>query len=173
MSMTAAKRNIRRARTNTKFMRDCGSAIAVGGASIALTLIIGGLAIQKEAYVALLLLEGILIGGSAYFEWRARSALTARSPIWYTVQIAIVGTVIVAFGVSVAAEPGHDWPASAYTASWWALVGFSLSAAFVGAMLRRVADRLLDDLDEERIDGLTANADIRRYQQRQVIRRQR
>src|SRR5271165_6352973 len=104
--MATPRRDIRKARINAKFWRDSGSAMAVGGGSVALTLMIAGLAVQEEAYVALVLLLAVIMLASILFEARALSALQVKYGYGYVLQIVIPACYFVYLGVDAAR--GHE-----------------------------------------------------------------
>ena len=156
----------RLARISAKFMRDCGSGIAVGGGTVALTFMISGLMVRQEVYVALTFLQAVLLLSSVCFEVRALRLLGRPVAPWYVAQAVIVAVLFLVLGVGAAAGTNGPWPAVAYTWHWWSLIVLSFSAAIIGVTCRRSAERMLDDMDDDRLNVMMTVPPTRRYEQR-------
>ena len=161
-----SERNVPWARANAKFMRDCASAIAVGGPTVAVTLIVGSLAIHRQAFVALLVLEALLLLGAVYFERRAYLAVGVTPHISYWLKVVFISIVLLFYAVDTAVSSSKSFPAMPYGSSWWSLVAVSFGAGITGAIFRRIADRFLDELEDQRLDALAPTQDNRLYWQR-------
>ena len=72
---------LRRVRSAMRWLQDSGSALILGGATVALTLVCPALPIERETFVALELLYGLLLVASSALFLKATVALGHRHPL--------------------------------------------------------------------------------------------
>jgi hypothetical protein len=101
--------------------------------------------VQKEVYVVLLSLYGVLVIISAIFmrlevPKSCRSGTLQDSLVYIIFSMGYLVAIIFS-GTSVA-----GWPVRPYTSAWWQLFGVALGAAFLGAIKRMRAEGTLEKL---------------------------
>jgi len=137
------KERILNARSHFRWMGDCSSAAVVGGATVALTLMLGGLSMQPDVFMALEVIYGLLVIGATVFWWRAKASLGQDIP--RTLDLGFVtGALIIETGVLVALD--GQWPIMPHTGPWWNVIATALVVAITGATRRQIAEAALERL---------------------------
>ena len=137
------EKHIRNARSHFRWMRDCGSAAIVGGATVALTLMLAGLPIQQDVFIALEVIYGLLVIGANVFWWRARASMGQTIP--REVDYALVaGAFIIGTGVLTGLD--GQWPIMPHTGLWWSFIAVALVVTITGATRRQIAEAALERL---------------------------
>jgi hypothetical protein len=139
---------VKEARFTVRNQRDCGAASAVGGATVAISLLIGGGNVTLDAFTVLLIAQSLLLFAAQVFNvWSER--LMGRDPSRpMLVATTIAATVIAAVGSFLASQLKHHGSNSGSSAWWW-LLGLAGAGALLGLSIRRSAESLLDELDDE------------------------
>jgi hypothetical protein len=126
-------------------MRDCGSAAVVGGATVALTLMLGGSPMQQDVFIALEVIYGLLVIGANVFWWRAKASMGQNIPRAIDSGI-VTGALIIETGV-LAALAGQ-WPIMPHTSLWWNVIALALVVTITGATRRQIAETALERLKD-------------------------
>jgi hypothetical protein len=148
----AAAQVVKKARFYAKNQRDCGAASAVGAATVAISLLIGDGKVTPDAFYVLLAVQTLLIYAAAIFAMRA-AGLTAGltvpdwNPAVLTGTIGAASSVITAAGEFLTSQLKHE--SNAGSLSWWLLLALAGAGALLGLSIRRSAETLLDQLDDE------------------------
>jgi hypothetical protein len=119
--------------------RDCGAAIALGGGTVALSLPLGNIALHRPGYIALLVLFSIVLGAATVLELlalRIVSATSRRSIVVSTCAVLVVADLL---GYSAI----NHWPVHPGSVAWSVAIGFGVTTAILGVIIRRQADELL------------------------------
>jgi uncharacterized membrane protein len=127
------------------FLRYSSSALIVGGATIALTLLLAGTVVRKDVYVVLQSLYAALVIISAVF-MRLEVPKSRRSGALQDSLVYIIFSIgylafILSSGTSIV-----GWPVRPYTSGWWQLFAAALGAAFLGSIKRMRAESTLEKL---------------------------
>ncbi len=139
---------VRKARFNVKNQRDCGAASAVGAATVAIGLLIGNGNVALDAFAVLLGAQAVLIGAAQFFNLLATRSLSRDPPFRLYLAGVITTTVITAVGIVVASElKRHE--SNVGSSSWWLLLSLAGIGGVLGLTVRRSAESLLDELDDE------------------------
>jgi hypothetical protein len=128
-----------------KWVRDCGAAAIASGAAVAFVLIVGGIAIRREVYVALVVSYGALLFVAAFFWCRALGAVQRANP---GNLISALAPPVLIIGLALANFYDARWPIRPYTRAWWEVVFFALLVALLGWWRRREAGALLAEIAE-------------------------
>jgi hypothetical protein len=135
--------NPRTARLYANLTRDVGSALVVGGSTVALALLLGGLAVRKDVYVALQVIQGVLFTAAPIFIWRATLHNDVRLPRWMSGLLLLSPLAFIGYvTVFVLATSNSGWPNKPYSSAWWSDVGLALLMAIYGTVIRYQGDSL-------------------------------
>lgn len=137
------EKRIRNAQSHLRWMRDCGSAAVVGGATVALTLMLGGLPMQQDVFTALEVIYGLLVIGANVFWWRARASMGQNIPRVLDYGL-VDGALIIGTGVQAALD--GQWPIMPHTGPWWNFIALALVVTITGAIRRQIAETALERL---------------------------
>ena len=132
-----------------KWLFDYGSAQVVGGTTVALTLMLGSINIQRQIFVAFAVLYLVLSLSSAFLLGRLRGFESGLPPIG-TVDRGLQYVSGLVAGFAGAVSFGRDFPLKAMTTRWWLFIGLAFFVAVAGEVQRRFADSVLDDVDRHR-----------------------
>jgi Kef-type K+ transport system membrane component KefB len=138
---------VKRVRFSVKNQRDCGAASAVGAATVAISLLIGGGQVTLDAFYVLLYAQTLLIVAAGFFAMRA-AGMMDRSAGHLSATIGAASTVIAVASTYLASQLRHHGSNSGSTA-WWLLLALAGFGALLGLIIRRSAESLLDELDDE------------------------
>jgi hypothetical protein len=138
-----ATERIKTARSRWRWMRDFSAAAIVGGATVALTLMLGGLPVWQDEFIALEVIYGLLVIGTWMF-WRMARTSTGLSVSRVFDNGLLAGGFIIEVGVQTGLS-GH-WPIEAHTGLWWNFIATALAVTISGAMRRHIAETHLEDL---------------------------
>jgi hypothetical protein len=139
---------VKQIRFNVKNQRDCGAASAVGAGTVAISLLIGGGNVTLDAFYILLIAQSALLYAALFFNLRATRLMGQTTSNLMTVGGGIGSAVIGAAGsflTSQLKQHGSNTGSSA----WWWLLALAGGGALLGLMIRRSAESLLDELDDE------------------------
>jgi hypothetical protein len=138
-----ATERIKTARSRWRWMRDCSAAAIVGGATVALTLMLGGLPVWQDEFIALEVIYGLLVIGTWIFWRMARASVGLSIP--RTLDDGLLsGLLIIEVGVQTGLR-GH-WPIEAHTGLWWNFIAMALVVTISGTIRRHIAETHLEDL---------------------------
>jgi cytochrome bd-type quinol oxidase subunit 2 len=130
-----------------------GSALIVGGSGTMLTVVLAGLDVQQQTYVALSALFGILLVACVILSRLSVTTIGYRLPRGILFTTLVPGLAILGVAVWAGLDPGA-WPMKSFTASWWFFIGMALLACLLGLRQRQAAQRWL-----ERVNGLRNSGD--------------
>jgi hypothetical protein len=133
--------------SSVKWVRDCGAAATASGVAVGFALIVGGIAIRRDVYAALVVSYGALMFVAAFFWCRAMAA--AHRANQRSLIIALAPPVLI-IGLALANLSSARWPIRPYTRGWWEVVFFAFLVAVVGWWRRREAGDLLEKIAESR-----------------------
>lgn len=133
-----------RARSYTRWELDCSAALIVGGATVALTLMLGGMAVAQDVFMALEVIYGLLLLLSALLTWRACVAIGGSIPLPAVLQLLLPGIGIVGLGASAASGGSHNWPIKPHTSQWWNFITLALVVAIIGVVRRHFSQDFLE-----------------------------
>jgi hypothetical protein len=137
----------KRIRFRVKNQRDCGAASAVGAATVAISLLIGGGQVTVAALYILLGAQLLLIYTAVLFANLGANLMIRDTPDWVMPAL-FVGTFMNAAGIYLVAQlKQHE--SNAGSAAWWWLLCLAGLGALLGLIIRRSAESLLDQLDDE------------------------
>jgi hypothetical protein len=127
-----------------KWARDCGAALIVGGATFALTMMLGGGVMQNEVVIAFGILYFLIFDTLMWLGWRLsgrylRHRVSRQTLLW----LAVLGPLIMPV---VLGAIGPQYPLSAYSVNWWFIVGISLVVTIAGTFQRHVAESEMEDV---------------------------
>jgi hypothetical protein len=123
-------------------MRDCASALVVGGSGVAVALLASGAPIRAETFAAFYAINGLLLVGLQFFAWRALHVLGHRQPRVLTIGPVLRALWLIIVGILFASS--GKWPMKAYTTKWWMAVALALIVAAAGARNRHFAEEALE-----------------------------
>lgn len=138
---------VNKVRFRVKNQRDCGGASVVGAATVAISLLIGDGKVTLTAFYILLIIQLALIYTGTLFAISSAALMPRKTPGW-VLAAAAAGTVIQGVGLYLAGQLKQHGSNVGSAAWWWLLVLASLGALF-GLIIRRSAESLLDELDDE------------------------
>ena len=142
---------VKRARFYTRNQRDCGAASAVGAATVAISLLIGGGKVTLNIFYVLLTVQTLLIYVATFFLGRSaglRPRLTI--PHWGgATAMVLASTIIGVMGGYVVSQLKQHHEPNTGSLSWWLLLGLAAGGALLGLIIRRTAESLLDELDDK------------------------
>jgi hypothetical protein len=144
----ANQRVVKQVRFFAKNQRDCGAASAVGAATVAISLLIGDGKVTLDAFYVLLYAQVLLIFTAQIFAtWATGLMGHARNPLLPT------GLVLASAGIAAAGSyitsQLRQHESNAGSRAWWLLLGLAAVGALLGLIIRRAAESLLDELDDE------------------------
>lgn len=159
---------VEQARSCAALLRYSAGALIVGGATVALTLLLAGTVVQKQVYLVLVsLYGGLVVLGAVLMRLTKpkpyRSGALVDSAV-YTVTAAVYLVYAIETGIS-----SKGWPVKPYTSSWWQIFAVALGAAFLGVFKRMNAESRLESLADAK-KSLNKIEAIRRKALRQVDR---
>lgn len=155
------------ARQLLKWNHDCASAMVVGGGSIALTLLLTGIPVRFEAFVALDVISALLVLGLAAGQLRVGSVLVpflaldtltagglpplmrTAAGIWGpldALELRFIAACAVLVETVVLSVLSTHWPIVADTPLWWSMVALALLVTYTGAKTRRETEVTIDAL---------------------------
>jgi hypothetical protein len=123
-------------------LRYFASGQIAGGAGVTLTLLLTAINVHTQSYIALGVLNALLLSGCFYFLYSALRWMGFPIPWGLIVPSAIFLVYQVWSGVIV--HPEHL--VKAFSDDWWALVGRAVFATIIGAGFRFVVEMEMDDL---------------------------
>lgn len=139
---------VKKVRSSLKNQRDCGAASAVGAATVAISLLIGSGNVALDAFYVLLAGQVMLVYAAQYFTSRAALSLDRDVPKLVVGAFLITTTVITGAGYFLVSElKRHE--SNVGSTSWWLLLGVAGVGGVLGLIIRRSAESLLDELDDE------------------------
>ena len=125
-------------------MRDCSAAAIVGGATVALTLMLGGLPVWQDEFIALEVIYGLLVIGAWIFWRMARASMSLSLPGVLDGGL-FAGLLIIEVGVQTGLS--GRWPIEAHTSLWWNFIATALVVTISGVIRRHIAETHLEDLE--------------------------
>ncbi len=132
-----------------RWIRDCGSVLAVGGASVALTLTLGGLPMRQDVRAAFMAVECVVLMTLIVLTGRLNNTTTApTNALFVLVFVLLVVSVLGVFFPATHSKGdvfGHGPPIEPHTPGWWVTVSVSGAVAGLGIAFRSVAEGILDD----------------------------
>lgn len=134
---------ILKARSQWRWMRDCGSAAIVGGSTVALSLMLGGLPVQQDEFIALEVIYGLLVIGTYVFWRKARTTMGLSIP-WVLDDGLVTGALIIETGIWTGLQA--RWPIEPHTSAWWQFISVALLVTLTGAVRRHIAENHLERL---------------------------
>jgi hypothetical protein len=138
---------VKRGRFHAKNQRDCGGASVIGAATVAISLLIGGVKVTVTAFWILLGAQLLLIYTALIFASLTGSLRDRDSPDLVPT-IFPVATAIAGLSGYFAYELKRHG-SNVGSLSWWLLLGLAGLGAVLGLVIRRSAESLLDTLDDE------------------------
>lgn len=124
-------------------LRYFASGLIAGGAGVTLTMLLAGIDIHPQSYVALGSLNVGLLAGCLYF---TRSGLRWMGlPVPRTLMVAALVFLIYQLVSGVVIHPNHL--VHAFSNEWWQLFGRAVIATVFGAAFRFWAEMEIDDLE--------------------------
>jgi hypothetical protein len=156
---------VKRIRFNVKSQRDCGAAGAVGAGTLAVSLLIGGGNVGLEAFYVLVGVQAALLYAAQWFSSRS-TQLMGRGLSLGSAALFVCGAT--AFSVPslflISQLRRHE--SNVGSPSWWWLLGLAGVEALLGLIIRRMAESLLDELDDKiwalRLDPLADQENVRK-----------
>jgi hypothetical protein len=144
---------VKRVRFYGRNQRDCGGASAVGAATVAITLLIGDGKVTLDAFYVLLIVQTLLIYAATFFIFRSEGLIAGlMASDWSGASLAatigIVSTIITTVA-SFLIRQLKQHESNVGSLSWWLLLGLAGVGALLGLIIRRSAESLLDELDDE------------------------
>jgi hypothetical protein len=142
---------VKKVKFYVKNQRDCGAASAVGAAAVAISLLIGDGKVTLDAFYVLLAVQTLLIYAATFFVFRTQTltaGLMAPALTYLVSALGIVSTIITSVGSYLASQLKQHG-SNVGSLSWWLLLGLAGVGAFLGLIIRRSAESLLDELDDE------------------------
>lgn len=134
-------------------LRDSGAALAVGGASVGLTILLTKATIGFDVFFALIALEYLLLVVGFEAIMRILSHMDVEVPWYVRYPGAAVPTFVLGTAVGVGGRSRY-FPAQAFGAYWWFLVGASFLVAAAGVAYRYFGSEVLRDVDDERLQRI-------------------
>lgn len=155
-AVDAAKvpKNLRRAKTGGRWLRDIGAVLAVGGGGVGIGLMLGNLPIQRGELIALFVIASLLFLSLGLFQ-----DYVEMGSWWiFSAILLAIFLLILIFGlIGIVGATNIRWPIKAETRGWWITVGIALFFGLVGLAYRRLGDFALDQI--EAIVDRTASRD--------------
>jgi MYXO-CTERM domain-containing protein len=144
----ADKQTLKKIRFSVKNQRDSGAASAVGAATVAVSLLIGDGKVTLDAFYVLIYAQGALMYVAQVFTFWSARLMHRDMPRFVTIAMVSVATALSGSGVYLTSQlKKHE--SNVGSSSWWWLLGLAALGALVGLIIRRSADSLLDELDDE------------------------
>ena len=144
---SADEQVVKKVRSSLKNQRDCGAASAVGAATVAISLLIGSGNVALDAFYVLLAGQVMLVYAAQYFTSRAALSLdrtcrnSGRRLLDHDYRHHRGGYFL------VSELKRHE--SNVGSTSWWLLLGVAGVGGVLGLIIRRSAESLLDELDDE------------------------
>lgn len=107
-----------------------------------LTLLLAGLPIHKEVFIALEVLYFLFSLGACLLLWKAIDVLKHRSPSPLPF---ILGLPLLVLEPGLVLAYRGRWPVDPYTFGWWNFIGLALTMMVMGGVFRHNADSLIED----------------------------
>jgi hypothetical protein len=133
------------ARRSLKWLFDVGSAQVVGGATVALSVMLGTIDIQQEVCIAFAVLYLILFFSGGLLLGRLEGVGLGAPGIVETTGLIVMGLV-----VAISSLGANYFPLESLTAHWWEFVGLALFVAMTGEVQRRFAESAIEDIDRKK-----------------------
>jgi hypothetical protein len=140
--VTDPEARLRKARSCIRWVRDCGAAGIVGGATVALTLMLGGGAVPQDVFVALEVIWGLILLAGTLFSLRAALVLGGRVPTSVLVNELLPAVLIIQVGI-MSGFRGR-WPIEPHAGEWWEFIALGLVVCISGAIRRHRAEAVLE-----------------------------
>lgn len=144
----ADAQTVKKVRRSVKSQRDCGAASAVGGATVAISLLIGDGKVTLHAFYVLLFAQGLLIVAAQFFTYQSARLMARNVPFHETLGFVFAALVISGLGPYLTTHL-RQHESNAGSSSWWLLLGLAAVGALLGLIIRRSAEALMEELDDE------------------------
>lgn len=143
----AEQQVVKKVRFRVKNQRDCGGGSVVGAATVAISLLVGDGKVALTAFYVLLIIQLALIYAGTLFAISSAALMPRKAPGW-VLTAAAAGTFIQGAGLYLAGQLKQHG-SNVGSATWWWLLGLASLGALLGLIIRRSAESLLDELDDE------------------------
>jgi hypothetical protein len=139
---------VKEIRFGLKNQRDCGAASAVGGATVAISLLVAAGNVSLAAFNVLLFAQALLLFLATMF-YNSSARLMGREPSRFLLGLLMSAATAVAAAGSFLSSVLKQQGSNAGSSAWWWLLVLAGGGALLGLIIRRSAESLLDELDDE------------------------